>query len=47
MVYLYTEFDRRNLLTFLKKADGYDQTAAMQFCDKRDLMEEKIYLLGR
>jgi len=47
MVYLYAEHSPKNLLSFLKRADGYDQAAAVKFCDERELLKEKVYLQGK
>lgn len=47
MVYLYAEYDQKKLLPFLKRADGYDQSAAMKFCEQRDLVRERVFLLGK
>lgn len=46
MVFLYAEHSPEHLLAFLKKADGYDQSAAVKFCEERELTKEKVYLLG-
>ncbi|XP_067939569.1 vacuolar protein sorting-associated protein 41 homolog [Watersipora subatra] len=47
MVFLYAEHSPKELLAFLKKADGYDQSAAVKFCEQRELTKEKVYLLGK
>ena len=47
MVFLYAEHSSDKLLYFLKRADGYDQTAALKFCEQRDLTKEMAYLMGR
>lgn len=47
MVYLYAEHSPQDLLRFLKTADGYDQNAAIKFCEQRELTKEKVYLLGK
>lgn len=46
MVELYATYKRERLLPFLKRADGYDLTTAMKFCEEQELEREQIYLLG-
>jgi hypothetical protein len=47
LVQLYAEFDRKKLLTFLRKNRNYDISRAIRICEINSYIEELVYLLGR
>ncbi|KAJ3412220.1 Vacuolar protein sorting-associated protein 41 [Chytridiales sp. JEL 0842] len=44
---LYASFDPTRLLDFLRSSASYDVQAALDICEKRDMVPEMVYLLGK
>ena len=44
---LYAEYDKRNLLPFLKQSNSCPLEEAYKICSERDLLPEMVYVLGR
>lgn len=47
LVNLYAEYDRKKLLSFLKRSNNYPIQEALDICKRKLFYEEMVYLLGR
>uniref|UniRef100_A0A0N5AMX6 RING-type domain-containing protein n=1 Tax=Syphacia muris TaxID=451379 RepID=A0A0N5AMX6_9BILA len=46
-VALYAEHEPEKLLPFLRKSESYDMAKALKICERKDLINEMVFLLGR
>ena len=46
-VLLYAEYDRAQLLPFLKSSPYYDEKEALKVVQKKGFQDEEVYLLAR